>query len=112
MVTHPQQTPVTPKKSPVPPKTESPLKATALSKVISDAMALELQLLLDFENPISRSEAFRRIASQVVDGMTEAEAKRLLAEELAFVAEQELKAAAIGEKPSKQGGIHHWKASP
>jgi hypothetical protein len=101
MVTHPQQTPVTPKKSPVPPKSESPLKATALSKVIPDAMAMELKLLWNPEGPISRSEAFRRIASQVVNGMTEADTKRLLAEELAFVADRELKAAERNRRKTK-----------
>jgi len=74
-------------------KPESTLKPAALSKVIPDAVALELRSLWSPEAAVTRTEAFRRIAAQYVNGLTETEAKRLLADELAFVAEQELAVA-------------------
>ncbi len=74
-------------------KPESTLKPAALAKVIPDAVALELRSLWSAEGAVTRSEAFRRIAAQYVHGLAETEAKRLLADELALVAEQELAVA-------------------
>ncbi|MEW6237235.1 MAG: hypothetical protein AB1656_17770 [Candidatus Omnitrophota bacterium] len=71
----------------------SPLKAVVMTKIVREAVALEYGNLWNPNGPISRSEAFHRVSAGYVQGLSEAEAKRLLADELAYVAEQELMAA-------------------
>ena len=74
-------------------QSESPLKATAIQEVITQAVALEATRRFGPNDPISLNEAFRQVAAQHVNELPEAETKRLLIEELAFVAALEWKAS-------------------
>ncbi len=72
---------------------EPPLKSTAMEHIIQEAVALEYRHLWNPNGSMSRTEAFQRVSRDFVQALSEAEAKRLLVDELAYVAEQELTAA-------------------
>ena len=79
-------------------RSESPLKVVAVKEVITQAVALEATRRFGPNGPISLTDAFRQVAAQHVNGLPEAEAKRLLIEELAYVGLLEWKASERNRK--------------
>ena len=101
MTTKPQDqksTDTVPRKRPSTPQNASPLVALARTKVIPDAISRELASMWEAKESLSRETAFLETATRVVNALSEPEVRKLLAQTLSWIAQEELKAAEKRQK--------------